>query len=149
MPISTDLRLMFSQHLTMSRTANKIADQIKIGSSLGLHVRRGDYVTNPKTKSFHGVCDASYYTRALNVVRNLVDIDHVYIFSDDVAWCRDNLDFSIPTVLIKTSVIDTEQLKLLSLCDHHVISNSSFSWWAAWFGYSEEQVCYLPSGMVF
>ncbi len=143
-PISAHLRSIFSQHLMMSKLANEIAKQIKKGGSLGLHVRRGDYVTNPKTNSFHGVCDASYFHRAVNVVCNLVNVDRVFIFSDDVAWCRDNLDFSIRTVLVETSVIDTDQLKLLSMCDHHVISNSSFSWWAAWFGYSDKQVVVYP-----
>ena len=143
-PISAHLRSMFSQHLIMSRFANEIAKQIKVGSSLGLHVRRGDYVTNPKTNLFHGVCDASYFERAVNVVCNSVDVDQVYIFSDDVSWCRDNLHFNIRTVLVETSVIDTEQLKLLSICKHHVISNSSFSWWAAWFGHSDEQVVIYP-----
>ena len=143
-PISADLRSMFSQHLIMSRFANEIAKQIKVGSSLGLHVRRGDYVTNPKTNLFHGVCDASYFERAVNVVCNSVDVDQVYIFSDDVSGCRDNLHFNIRTVLVETSVIDTEQLKLLSICKHHVISNSSFSWWAAWFGHSDEQVVIYP-----
>jgi len=143
-PVVDFLRSSYSKHLMMSTLANEIANQIRSSASLGIHVRRGDYITNRKTNSFHGVCGENYFTNATRLTLKSTKIDKIYIFSDDVQWCRENLDFDVPSVLVESVVSDTEQLKLLSLCKHHVISNSSFSWWAAWFGYSEEQVVIYP-----
>lgn len=143
-PVIDFLRTSYSKHLTMSTLANEIANQIGSSVSLGIHVRRGDYITNPKTNSFHGVCGEDYFTNATRLILKSTQIDKIYVFSDDVHWCRENLDLDIPNVLVESAVSDTEQLKLLSLCNHHIISNSSFSWWAAWFGYSEEQVVIYP-----
>lgn len=143
-PVADFLRSSYSKHLIMSTLANKIANEIRSSVSLGIHVRRGDYITNRKTNSFHGVCGEEYFTNATGLVLRSTKIDKIYIFSDDIQWCRENLDLDVPSVLVESRVSDTEQLKLLSLCNHHVISNSSFSWWAAWFGYSEEQVVIYP-----
>jgi hypothetical protein len=143
-PVVHFLRSSYSKHLLMSTLANEIANEIRSSVSLGIHVRRGDYITNRKTNSFHGVCGEEYFTNATGMILRSTKIDKIYIFSDDIQWCRENLDFDVPSVLVESRVSDTEQLKLLSLCNHHVISNSSFSWWAAWFGYSEEQVVIYP-----
>ena len=143
-PVADLLRSSFFEHLTMSSFASEMANQIRSSMSLGLHVRRGDYVTSHKTSSFHGVCEKEYFTNAMSVVLKSTKIDKLYVFSDDIQWCKENLCLDIPSVFIESSVSDTEQLKLLSLCHHHVISNSSFSWWAAWFGCSEEQIVVYP-----
>lgn len=143
-PVVDFLRSSYSKHLMMSTLANEIANQIRSSVSLGIHVRRGDYITNRKTNSVHGVCGEDYFTNATRLALKSTKIDKIYIFSDDIQWCRENLDLDVPSVLVESVVSDTEQLKLLSLCKHHVISNSSFSWWAAWFGYSEEQVVIYP-----
>lgn len=144
-PVADLLRSSFLNNLTLSSFANEMADQIRSSSSLGLHVRRGDYVTHHKTKSFHGLCEKEYFIHAISNILKSAKIDKLYIFSDDIHWCKENLSFDIPSVFIESSVSDTEQLKLMSLCCHHVISNSSFSWWAAWFGYSEDQVVIYPN----
>jgi len=143
-PIVDFLRSSYSKHQMMSTLANEIANEISSSISLGIHVRRGDYITNRKTNSFHGVCGEDYFKNATRLVLKSKKIDKVYVFSDDIQWCRENLNLDVPNVLVESVVSDTEQLKLLSLCSHHVISNSSFSWWAAWFGYSEEQVVIYP-----
>lgn len=143
-PVVDFLRSSYSKHLMMSTLANEIANEIRSSVSLGIHVRRGDYITNRKTNLFHGVCGEEYFINATGLVLRSTKIDKIYIFSDDIQWCRENLDLDVPSVLVESRVSDTEQLKLLSLCNHHVISNSSFSWWAAWFGYSEEQVVIYP-----
>lgn len=143
-PVTDLLRFSYSNHLVMSTLANEIARQISSSPSLGVHVRRGDYISNVKTRSFHGVCEREYFARATELVMTAKQIDKIYVFSDDIKWCKENLELNDRSVLIEHVVSDTEQLKLLSLCKHHVISNSSFSWWAAWFGFSQDQVVVYP-----
>ena len=58
-------------------------------------------------------------------------IDAVYVFSDDPAWCREHLDLAHPTTVVEGNPAH-EDLRLKSLCRHHVIANSTFSWWGAW-----------------
>lgn len=85
--------------------------------SIGMHVRRGDYITI----AGHYVLPREYYENALSRVKG-----RVFIFSDDVAWCRDNF----PGVTIVNEV-DYLAFSLLRLCKSKIIANSTFSWWAA------------------
>ena len=105
----------------------------RIGESLSvsLHVRRGDYLT----LGAHGVCDQAYYEAAL--ARVLAGIDRrptVFVFSDDPDWAKDNLPLPCDKVVVDFNGPDTdfEDMRLMSLCRHNIIGNSSFSWWAAW-----------------
>jgi hypothetical protein len=88
-----------------------------------LHVRRGDYLKFPK---IHYVQSIEYYRNAVDVLKP----EHLLIFSDDIEWCKNNLNFK------NCSFIENEkdyiELYLMSLCVNNIISNSSFSWWGAW-----------------
>lgn len=101
-----------------------------------IHVRRGDYLTNKSAAKFHGVLPKSYYVSAMGLVMNFHENAHFYFFSDDIGWCArefagyENATF-IPNDLNKAS---WEDLFLMSKCHHHVIANSSYSWWGAWLG---------------
>ncbi len=115
-----------------SSTANaEMAARIGGGLAVSLHVRRGDYVT----LGAHVLCDQSYYDAALSQVLSGLDGDPtVFVFSDDPEWAKENL----PLPCAKTVVDfngpdhDFEDMRLMSLCDHNIIGNSSFSWWGAW-----------------
>lgn len=105
----------------------------RIGESLAisLHVRRGDYLT----LGAHVLCDQAYYDAALaRVLDGLSGEPTVFVFSDDPDWARDNLPLPCPRVVVDFNGPDTdfEDMRLMSLCDHNIIGNSSFSWWAAW-----------------
>ena len=128
-----------------STLTSEVARSIVASKCIGLHVRRGDYIADPKTKAFHGVCDVNYFLASVEFISQSRIIDSLFIFSDDIAWCTENLKFDKETKIIDSSICDTDQLKLLSLCNHHIISNSSFSWWAAWIGMKEGQTVVYPS----
>lgn len=105
----------------------------RIGESLAisLHVRRGDYVA----LKAHVLCDQAYYEAALmRVLDGLEATPTVFVFSDDPVWARDNLDLPCEKVVVDFNGPETdfEDMRLMSLCDHNIIGNSSFSWWAAW-----------------
>lgn len=112
----------------------EMAGRIAQGLSISLHVRRGDYLT----LGAHVLCDQAYYEAALAAVLDGVDcVDGgvtVYVFSDDPGWARDNLPLPCDKVVVDFNGPDSdyEDMRLMSLCQHNIIGNSSFSWWAAW-----------------
>lgn len=116
----------------VSTEANaRMADRIGGGLSVSLHVRRGDYLT----LGAHGLCDRAYYEAALaRLLDGLAGDPVVYVFSDDPGWARDNLPLPCERVVVAINGPETdfEDMRLMSLCQHNIIANSSFSWWAAW-----------------
>lgn len=123
-----------------------LANQIDIGNAISLHIRRGDYVTDTKTGSIMSVCGRNYYERAVSYIGNQISNPIFYVFSDDMDWVRDNVRIDYPSVYIDNnkgldSYID---MQLMSLCKHHVIANSSFSWWGAWLNPCAEKIVVAP-----
>jgi len=90
---------------------------------VSLHVRRGDYLDHP---TIHPTLDNSYYTEAL---ASISDKDRVLIFSDDVDWCRKTFGNTFSYSSLDKDYLD---LYTMSKCYHHVLANSTFSWWGAW-----------------
>ncbi len=144
--VAKEIRTSISLHTFLSASSGEEARSIRSSECIGLHVRRGDYVTNPKSNAFHGVCEKDYYLAGVERIRQLSKVHKVFIFSDDPEWCTENLKLDIETRYLDSSICDTDQLKLITLCNHHVISNSSFSWWAAWLGAKEGQRVVYPKG---
>lgn len=124
--------------------SKELLNTISSTQSLGLHVRRGDYVSLSNAALFHGVCKPEYYIASVDEMRRLTGVDSVIIFSDDMKWCKENLEFSSETIYVDESIPDIDQLKLMSHCSNQIISNSSFSWWAAWLGKSVGQKVIYP-----
>jgi hypothetical protein len=114
--------------------------------SIAVHIRRRDYVENPLTNSFHGVCGLEYYQSALNTIAEKINASpSLFIFTDDPVWVRENFE----TCGYPSSIVDIPQHKdepwndmhLMSLCRHHIIANSSFSWWGAWLSEEKGVIC--------
>ena len=105
---------------------------IDAGGSVSVHVRRGDYLTTER--ALHGVCTLEYYDRAIGHLRESVAGARFFVFSDDVAWCRGHFTAADMTVvgLPSSARVPALDLHLMSRCAHHVISNSTYAWWAAW-----------------
>ncbi len=101
-----------------------------------LHVRRGDYVSLPSAANHHGAAGLDYYRMAVERCLQAVPRARVVVFSDDIAWCRE-AGVAAPAKDV-TYVepdkfrTDWEDLWMMSHCGHHIIANSSFSWWSAW-----------------
>lgn len=123
-----------------------LTELIHSTESVNLHIRRGDYISNPITNEIHGTCSFDYYRRALEKLTETVEEPHLFIFSDDQEWVRNNLKLAYPSTLVEINGPDKdyEDMRLMSLCNHHIIANSSFSWWGAWLcKYPDKQV-YAP-----
>ena len=109
----------------------EMAARIAESTAISLHVRRGDYLTF----AAHVLCDQAYYDAALaKVLDGLQGDPIVYVFSDDPQWAKDNLSLPCEKVVVDFNGPETdfEDMRLMSLCQHNIIGNSSFSWWAAW-----------------
>jgi len=115
--------------------------------SVSVHVRRGDYVANPNAARVHGLCSPDYYARALQVVRMRLKDPLYCIFSDDIEWARDNIHVPGDVRHIGDTQYDTtvEDMNLMAHCHHHVIANSSFSWWGAWLGSARGGNVFAPA----
>lgn len=134
----TEIEMIVRQELTVRHLPDPVnqamANRINEVESVSLHVRRGDYVSNPVTYQYHGVCPPEYYQAAMKAVTKVVKQPHIFIFSDDIGWVQENLDQDFPMTYVAHNGPDKdyEDLRLMSQCQHHIIANSTFSWWGAW-----------------
>lgn len=131
--------------LPVNRNA-ELAEQIGQVNAVSLHVRRGDYVNNPKTNVVHGVCSLDYYRDAVQHVSSRVENPYFFIFSDDMAWVKERLKMDLPCQYVdhNCGADSYNDMRLMSLCRHHIIANSSFSWWGAWLNRNPDKIVVAP-----
>jgi hypothetical protein len=113
-------------------------------SAVAVHVRRGDYVAHPETSAVHGALGRGYYRRALDLVAARVNDPQFLAFSDDPEWVERELASEFRLTVV-TGGDAHQELRLMSRCTHHVIANSSFSWWGAWLGEQNDSVVVAPA----
>lgn len=104
-------------------------------NSVSIHIRRGDYLNIPPSSfwQFGGVCTDEYYKCAISYIEKNLNNPHFYIFSNDIEWCEKNLHLENSTIVTCNQGRNSwRDLQLMSECKHHIIANSSFSWWGAW-----------------
>lgn len=106
---------------------NEIAAVVN-DKTVALSVRRGDFVNN----RLHSVCSIGYYQRAIDRIKELVDQPNLLVFSDDLDWVKSNIPFDTEHQFATDFEDHMEHMRLMSLCRHHIIPNSTFSWWGAW-----------------
>lgn len=106
-------------------------------NAVSVHIRRGDYLSNPQALAFHGLPGPEYYAASLARIRAEVGNTTIFLFSDDPQWVRENFDpcgHAFEVVDLNLPQSPQHDMHLMALCRHHVIANSSFSWWGAWLG---------------
>jgi len=110
------------------------AEHMQAVPSVSLHIRRGDYVANPATLAYHGMCSPDYYRQAVDAMAAQVNHPEFFVFSDDLPWARENFKLPYPVHYVDGNVgaASYRDMQLMSLCRHHIIANSSYSWWGAW-----------------
>jgi hypothetical protein len=105
--------------------------------SVSIHVRRGDYLT---ISNILPVIDKSYIDKSLKEIGNY---SNVFIFSNDKEWVKENLNYENSTVV--DGLEDYEELWSISLCNHNIMSNSSFSWWGSYLNLNENKKVFVPN----
>lgn len=140
------IRADFSFALAMSKQNAQIGEEMLQENSISLHVRRGDYVSNPKTNATHGICSLDYYRAAVRHMAERVENPHFFIFSDDMTWVKNELALDFPCQYIEHNKGSESynDMRLMSLCRHHIIANSSFSWWGAWLNPRSDKIVVAP-----
>jgi hypothetical protein len=126
----------------LDRESAEWAKQLTDSCSVAIHIRRTDYIGNPNTD----ICGENYYRKAIARIRGSISNPAFFVFSDDPEWCRKTFaesDFRV----VNCAASRTDPLNdmhLMSLAQHHIIANSSYSWWAAWIGKKENQRVLAP-----
>lgn len=128
---------------TMSIAGQTLCEEIKQRPcSVSIHVRGGDYLNHPH---FDNICTSLYYQRAVAEITTLYPSAHFFVFTNDSTQAAHVL----PTLTARTDVTaddvtDQEALVLMSTCNHHIIANSSYSWWGAWLNADENKRVFAP-----
>lgn len=125
--------------------------QIMNSESVMLHLRRGDYVHSPSAAQFHGALSLDYYQNAMQAIKAIQPDAHFFVFSDDLPWARANLPTGIPLTFIENSLSEdaaVQELQLMRNCKHHIIANSSLSWWGAWLKTNADGTVFAPNRWV-
>ena len=130
----------------LSESSQKILDEILQCTAISLHIRRGDYISNLSAAAVHGVCSLDYYTSAICHITTHVQNPYFFVFSDDPQWAKDNIKISYPVQFVDINGPDrgVDDMWLMKSCKHHIIANSSFSWWAAWLNDRQDRIVIAP-----
>lgn len=147
-PIAKQLRGWFSLREPVGGAAGEILARIEASRlPISVHVRRGDYL-NPGTAEFHGIIGEPYYREALGRLEQATGGEpELFVFSDDPAAAEHVLNFVPKSRLVHVRGAAEgpwEDMALMARCRHHVIANSSFSWWGAWLNGAEGKQVIAP-----
>jgi hypothetical protein len=144
----SDSRNVIRRELTLPYQPNAAnapwLERIMGSNAVCVHVRRGDYLAADHLAE-HGICAASYYEHAMRLVAERVENPQFFVFSDDLAWSRRHIAGpDIAFVDANPVAAAHDELRLMAACRHHIIANSSLSWWGAWLAQHDSQVVIGP-----
>ncbi len=147
--VERELREAFEkrpQDIMQDSVSWTILQQIECCESVSLHIRRTDYV-DAEHIHIHNICTEKYYKSAIDEVRKKYPSAVFFIFTDDKEWCRQH--FRGPNFFVvdldEDANTDLAEMTLMSRCKHHIMANSSFSWWATWLNDNPSKIVIAPS----
>ena len=143
-----NLKELFSFSVNVFQEKNlEILNLIETATTVSVHIRRGDYVKSLKVSQKHGVCSIEYYLNAIKLLSNKYDNLKFIFFSDECDWAINTFSHIAIDKIFVNHNIGNESWKdmcLMSKCNHNIIANSSFSWWAAWLNTYPEKTVITP-----
>lgn len=144
--ISNIIRQEFTIKYEPDEKNKELANYINNCQSVAIHIRRGDYATDAQMNAVHGTLELQYYHRCISKLLERITDPHFFIFSDDPDWVRDNFHLDYPVTIISHNgpQKNYEDLRLMSLCHHNIIANSTFSWWGAWLNLHPDKIVFAP-----
>lgn len=134
-PIREQLLKDFTPNYELSVKVQKQMADMKSHNSVFVGIRKGDYTANAKARKHFGVITNEYYSKAMKLISLKVENPVFHIFSNDIEWCKANIDFSGYNTVLRDKDMQTndfEELLIMSSCKHAIISNSTFNWWGAY-----------------
>jgi hypothetical protein len=145
--ISNTIKKDFSFKNLLTGYTLGLVQKILKTESVFISVRRGDYVTDLKVNKRFGVLDSSYYQRAIKYIAEKIDNPEFFIFSDDIDWCIRNFNINYKHTFVKYEHGELKfcnDMHLMSLCKHSIVSNSTFAWWGAWLNNNPDKIVIAP-----
>lgn len=140
--IKNEVKKDFNFKIPLDIKNEEIATKMKCENSVAIHIRRGDYL---KYDHLSYICTKNYYKNAIEYIEKYVSNPFYYIFSNDIEWCRKNLNFKNVTYVNWNIGKDSyKDMQLMSQCKHNIIANSSFSWWGAWLNNNPNKIVCVP-----
>ena len=109
-------------------------------NSVCINIRRTDYLTTDA----YCILNQDYYSAGIKMLNDFCDYMQIFVFSDDVEWCKKNLKFDFPTTFVEHKYAGEkfqDYLQLMASCKYFIIPNSTFAWWAAFLaGYERKKI---------
>jgi Glycosyl transferase family 11 len=142
--VADELRLDLRFGQAASGKTLEVLNQIRSSKhAVSLHVRRGDSVLPAEGKV---VLPMEYYSDAISLFQQRLADPTFFVFSDDLPFAKENLPCDPKVVFVGHNDIFTahEDLRLMSACQHHIIANSTFSWWGAWLSSQPDKMVIAP-----
>lgn len=145
-PVANLLRLHFSFRYPPQPAVAAMLRQIQSSPSAAVHFRRGDYVRNATFNRSIGVVELDYYHRAVALLRARHPDTTLYIFSDDIDAIAREYQPPGPHVFVRVTEPwhSFDKIRLMSACDHAILSNSTFAWWSAWLNPNPRKTVVAP-----
>lgn len=139
----TDIRKYLLHEFTPKTkicVSRNLIEILETEETVSLHVRRGDYAR------LNHALNIYYYQRAMLKIEEVISNPYYLIFSDDIAWVKENLDIGARSIIVNEDgrLKDYEELMIMTKCRHNIISNSTFSWWGAWLNQNVEKMVIAP-----
>lgn len=140
-----DYRSLLLRELTPKKKikiSKRLREVLEERETVSVHIRRTDF------KKANNTLPVAYYARAKQYIESKISEPYYIVFSDDITWAKNNLNFDKNVIYIsdsgKEKLEDYEELLLMSKCDHNIIANSTFSWWGAWLNNNSEKIVIGP-----
>lgn len=129
----------------LSKLTKEVEKTILKTNSVSIHIRRGDYFSSQYIDGFGGICTLEYYIKAISIIKAKTENIKLFIFTDDITWAKENLQF-LELTFVSHNIGNNswQDMYLMSICKHNIIANSSFSWWAAWLNKNNEKIVVAP-----
>ena len=113
--------------------------------AVSLHIRHGDFLTPLIRKGSENHMSLDYCLDSLKELQRDFPNLTVFVFSDDIKWCKETLKLNVPTEFVEGCETDAEELYLMSICKHNIIYNSTFAWWGAWLNQNPDKKVFVPN----
>lgn len=137
-----EIKEQFKFSISFSEGIQSLKEEIESKeNSVSIHVRRGDFVTNPTARAHNEHMNSEYYNNAMDILEKTYGDLTYYVFSEDTDWCKENIrNEKYEVVFVDQDYSgerDTGHMYLMQSCNNHIIANSTFSWWSAFLANSK------------
>jgi len=136
---SSDIKRFFSPNFEFGEETARWIDNVSKNDSIAVHIRRGDYLTY-----FGASIDLNYYIQSIDIINKKISNGMLYVFSDDINWAKENLKYKNIIFVSSGKMSMLEEFFIMKSCKNQIISNSSFSWWAAWLNDNVDKIVIAP-----